>query len=759
MRPDLLTTLRATLRATLLLLTCGAAFEVGLAAAAERKKTPPESSIGKQVANFALSDQRGRNWTLEQFADKKVVVVAFLGVDCPLVKLYAARLEELSQEFAEGGVAFLGVSSNQQDSLAELDHFVRQNKIAFPMLKDVGNRIADRLGAERTPEIFVLDQQRKVQYHGRVDDQYTYGIQRPKVRRQHLKLAIESLLAGEPVELAETQTVGCHIGRILKPTGDESVTYYKHIAPILQDNCVSCHRSGEVAPFELIEYDEIVGWAGMIAEVVEQRRMPPWHANPKYGHFSNESTLSTDEKELIYAWVEAGGPAGDVADAPQPRTFADGWQIGKPDLVVKMSSKPFRVPANGTVKYQYFVVDPGFKEDKWVKAAECRPGNRAVVHHIIVAARSSGGRGGVHGAPDSHWISATAPGAPPMRLPPGMAKRIPAGSKLLFQMHYTTNGTEQNDLSSVGLVFADPAEVKHEVSTQAASKRRIRIPPHAANHREDASYRFERDSLLLGLFPHMHLRGKSFRYTLVYPDNRRRILLDIPAYDFNWQNGYRLAEPKMIPAGSKLECVAHYDNSENNPANPDPTKTIRWGDQTWDEMMIGYFDMCWVEEVSAVSRTDQFLESIAKQQAADWKSLRRSALAAPESDDAMKKFSESIRRVFPQVDRVDWSIVEDDKLRILRIAQPKSERSQLAGKVSVGAAGMALAEYGRGAEIVAHADLGKQRHGDLRFMARRYRSSAHVPLRIGEQTGVLSFWSREGKAFPTAAVDMLERLR
>ena len=565
----------------------------------------PPRSLGQIVSNFELQDFRGKKWSLDDFRDRKAVVIAFVGVECPLVAQYAPRLKSLAERYEAREVAFLAIDANQQDSLSEIAHFAQVHKLDFPVLKDPGNRVADRLDARRTPEVFVLDQDRRVVYCGRIDDQFTYGIQRPKVEKTYLVDALEQLLAGQPVAVPYAEPVGCHIGRMLAPRGDSDVTYSRQIARILQQRCVACHRPGEIGPFSLTSYDEVVGWAEMIREVVEQQRMPPWHANPQYGRFRNESRLSDEEKSLIVRWVEAGAPQGDPADLPPPATFTPGWQIGQPDLVLHMSDKPFRVPAQGTVRYQYFVVDPGFKEDKWVKAAECRPGNRSVVHHIIVGVLPPRGQRveRLIGEGLGDWLVATAPGARPMILPEGYAKRVPAGSRLVFQMHYTPNGTPQEDRSAVGLIFADPQSVRWPVHTDQAANRRLEIPPGAENHKVEATRLFTQDTLLLALFPHMHLRGKAFRYTAVYPDGTREILLDVPHYDFNWQNSYEFVEPKRMPRGSRLLCEAWYDNSENNLANPDPTRTVRWGDQTWDEMMIGYFSSVRLDEALPVAGT------------------------------------------------------------------------------------------------------------------------------------------------------------
>ena len=549
-----------------------------------------QSQVGTTVKPFELEDFEQQKWQLEP--SDKFTVVVFLGVECPLVKLYASRLNQIGEDFSSN-VQIVGVNSNQQDSIAELQHFARKFKLQFPLLKDPGNRVADSFGASRTPEVFVLDGKLKIVYQGAIDDQYHYGVQKRAVNEEYLRDALTAITTEKTIDQDYTEPVGCIIGRKKLADSNSNVTYSNQISRILQKNCVSCHRPGEIAPFELTDYDEVAGWAGMIEEVVRDNRMPPWHADAPRGHFKNDIRLSDEEKELIYKWVAAGAPEGDKSKLPQPLEFVDGWAIGKPDAIIKMRKRPFRVKATGTIDYQYFQVDPGFKKDMWVKAAECRPGNRSVVHHIIVGIAGQGefGDRGLHGRPESEWIAATAPGAPPAIFPDGYAKRIPAGSKLIFQMHYTPNGTATTDLSQIGLVFADPSEVKHEVITQMVLYEKLRIKPGDADYRVSASARFDRDMELMSMFPHMHYRGKSFAFYLKQPGREYEQLLNVPNYDFNWQNSYDLAETIMIRKGARIRCTAVFDNSENNLANPDPTKIVRWGDQTDDEMMIGYFDV------------------------------------------------------------------------------------------------------------------------------------------------------------------------
>ncbi len=565
--------------------------------------TDAGNPIGKKIDDFSLPDFRGKIHHLGDYADSKAVVVAFIGIECPLAKLYVGRLQEMAKALGDESVTVLAIDSNRQDSITELAGFAARHKLTFPLLKDPNNKVADLFDAKRTPEVFLLDSNRVVQYYGRIDDQYGQHLaengkrisyQHTAPRRKDLAIAIEETLAGKQVSQPLTEVVGCLIGRVPQVTPGGDITFTKHISRILNHRCVECHREGEIAPMPLTDYDEVVGWSEMIREVVDEERMPPWHANPAYGSFENDCRLPTTEKEQIFAWVDHGSPEGDPADLPEPPKFVEGWTAGKPDQVVYMADEPHEVAAEGTVEYQYFLVDPGWTEDKWIRVAEARPGNRAVVHHILCFIR--GGAGGAESREQGVTIG-WAPGLTASQFESGTALYVPAGAKIMFQLHYTPNGTKQLDRSYVGFQFAKPEEVKHMASGGDVSAGDFKIPAGDDDHVVPAVYTFDRDQMLLSMLPHMHLRGKSFRYTAEYPDGSEEILLDVPRYDFNWQLRYHLTEPKLMPKGTKLKCVAHYDNSEQNLTNPDYTVDVTWGDQTWEEMMIGFFTSREVEEL------------------------------------------------------------------------------------------------------------------------------------------------------------------
>ena len=545
--------------------------------------------LGKKIGDFTLRDYRGKERSLNEYQGHPVVVV-FIGSDCPLAKLYAPRLEELYQEFKEKGVGFFAINSNRQDSMAKVGSFARVHKLSYPVLKDPDNTIADAFQAQRTPHAYLLDGEGVIRYAGRIDDQYglgaTSGYAKPELGAPFLGNAIKELLGGKEVSLAATEATGCIIGRVpkIKPHGD--VTYSQQIARILNKRCVSCHRTGEIAPFPLTSYAEVNGWGEMMLEVIEKGQMPPWFANPEYGKFKNDCRMSKEEIALVKTWVANGSPEGDPANLPEPPDYIVGWQIPTPDEIHYMSEEPYDVPAEGVVEYKYMTADPGWTEDKWIKAAQARPDNREVVHHIIVYAVPPDSKR----APTRHKsVAGFAPGSPARIYLNGVANFVPAGSKLVFQMHYTPNGSPQKDRSSVGFVFADEKDVERAAGGGLAGFWRFAIPPNDANHKIVGEKEFKKDVFLVDMLPHMHLRGKSFRYTAVYPDGAEEILLDVPRYDFNWQLRYELTEPKLMPKGTKLRVTGYYDNSNGNLANPDPSATVRYGDQTWEEMFHGFY--------------------------------------------------------------------------------------------------------------------------------------------------------------------------
>jgi hypothetical protein len=386
-------------------------------------------------------------------------------------------------------------------------------------------------------------------------------------------------------------------------------TFYKDVLPILQQHCQTCHRAGEIAPMPLVTYAQVRKYAADMKRMTSSRMMPPWFAEPRFGHFSNDPSLTQTQIETIADWADAAAPAGNPKDAPPKRHWAQGWNIPKPDVVVDMP-KAVTLPAHGDVEYTYEIVPTGFTEDKWVQASEIRPSSREHVHHAVVYIRPPNSkwlRNAPLGQPfsasdmttdedvrqalftDSDMLLVYAPGSSPDQWPDGMAKCIPSGSDLVFQMHYTTNGHAASDKTAIGIVFAKQTP-KQRVLTLQLTNHSFVIPPEADNFRVEVFGTLPNDATLLSFFPHMHLRGKRFEYDIVRPDGSTETLLRVN-YHFHWQMSYRLAEPRFLRAGTKLQAVAWFDNSKANPHNPDPTQAVRWGGQTYEEMMVGFFDL------------------------------------------------------------------------------------------------------------------------------------------------------------------------
>jgi len=359
-----------------------------------------------------------------------------------------------------------------------------------------------------------------------------------------------------------------------------AVTFTKDVAPILYKNCAECHRPTGVAPMSLMNYKDVRPWARSVKERVVDRSMPPWFADPKHGEFANNPSLSQDEIDTIVSWVDAGAPKGDDNDLPPAPKFTEGWEIGQPDLVLSMKEEQ-SVPADGVIPYLYFRIPTNFTEDRWVQAVEIKPGDPRVVHHVIAMVEDPqqnrvGGLGGI--TPNKRSVIS----------PPGSARLVKAGAIILLQMHYTTMGEATKDRTSVGLIFAKERP-KIALRGGNAMNMGFVIPAGAPDHEVRASKTFNEDTYLYSMMPHMHVRGKDFTYTVVYPDGRSEVVLSVPKYNFDWQLDYELKKPLFLPKGSRLDCVAHFDNSTKNKFNPDPTKDVRWGDQTWEEMMIGWY--------------------------------------------------------------------------------------------------------------------------------------------------------------------------
>jgi peroxiredoxin len=551
-----------------------------------------------------LRDLRGGGRNLHSFKGK-AVVLAFLGADCPVSNLYLPGLLALEKKYREKGVQFLAIYPNRGEDLDQIAIHSYDRDIPFPVLKDPEAKLADAVGVTRVPSVALLDGDYVLRYRGRIDDQYGVSARREKPTRSDLSEAIEELLAGKKVSVAESEADGCLIDKAERRYEKAGVTFAKDVERILQNRCQDCHRPGQSAPFSLLTYDDAVKHARMLKEVTTQRRMPPWHADPRHGKFANDRRVTKDEVETVAAWVDAGTPQGDTKDAPKPRDFVEGWRHGKPDMIIRMPEE-FEVPADGSLPYKHWTIDPGFKEDKWVKIAEGMPSAPPVVHHLVVYILKPGEKEPWSANGNIAILAGWAPGDLGTVCPPDTAMRLPAGCKFQFEMHYTPNGTKMKDRSAVGITFAEKPP-RFEYFTNSFANESIVVPPNDPNYRAEQIWRMYGDARILSMVPHMHWRGKNYSYEIIYPDGKHEPLLNVPRWDFNWQNVYQLKEPLKLPKGAKIHAVAHWDNTSNNPYNPDPKATVKFGLQTWDEMMVGWVAYVWErpETAEAVAKLKQ----------------------------------------------------------------------------------------------------------------------------------------------------------
>jgi hypothetical protein len=574
------------------------------------------TAIGSKLPNsHSLRDLRGNGRDLEGFKGHKAVVLVFLGSDCPVSKVYVPGIVELERKYRTKGVQFLGVYPNELEDLDQIAANAYEMGIPFLVMRDAGQKMAKLAGVKRVPTVVMLDSDFKVRYRGRLDDRYGAGARKQAPSRADLACAIDELLAAKPISVAETEVDGCLVGKARKQPLQKEITFSRDVSRILQQRCETCHREGQGAPFTLTSYDDAVQHAEMIREVTSERRMPPWQADARFGHFSNDRRLTQGELDILTTWIDTGLKRGDDKDLPKPRVWPKGWLHGKPDMILTMP-EAFEVPAEGVIPYKNYILDTNFTEDKWVKIAEGKPEHPEVIHHIVVYIMKAGQRGVTDSDGNLSILVGWAPGDLGLVCQPDTALRIPKGARLRFEMHYTPNGKAVKDRSSVGITFADKPP-KRELLLGEFANMAFEIAPNDPNFKAEAAFRFREDAQVMSFAPHMHWRGKDYHYEITYPDGRKETLLSVPRYDFNWQNVYRFQEPLKVPKGAVLHSVAHWDNSANNPFNPDPSQTVRFGLQTWEEMMVGFVAYVWERPETAaelakkpISQADQFFDRL-----------------------------------------------------------------------------------------------------------------------------------------------------
>ena len=531
---------------------------------------------GDRVDNFQLLDQNGESHELYYLSDMKAVVIMVHGNGCPIVRNALPTLNKIRDAYQEKGVAFLLLNANLQDDRESIRQEATEFSTDFPILVDEMQLIAESLGVTRTADVFVIDPKTwKLAYHGPVDDRLAYGAQK--------------LLAGDAVKLAQVDAMGClvNLPETERRDAHASISYAEQIAPILIDRCVACHRKDGVGPWYMTKYEMVRGFAPMIREVIRTKRMPPWHADPHYGSFVGDRSISNDDAKTLVHWIEAGAPRGEGPDPLKALDTSWGeWTMGEPDLIVEVPA--FDVPATGVIDYQYPIAENPLDRDVWIRGIEILPQNRSVVHHVLsgIDDPTNGQRRRIRGQIGE--LGGYAPGKNAAPYPDDTGILLRKEANFRFQLHYTPNGKAVTEVTRVGYYFYDKPP-KHTLDMWLILDTSLTIPANTKSHKEKLEHVFEKDILLYSLLPHSHLRGRASKFTAHFPDGRDEILLSVPKYDFDWQPIYVLNPPKLLPAGTRVELDMTWDNSAQNPRNPDPNKTVYWGDQTWEEMNVGWF--------------------------------------------------------------------------------------------------------------------------------------------------------------------------
>lgn len=586
-------------------------FAQPLAAQSSKSAEP----LAAPLTALAWKDVNGKTYDLAAITGHKATVFFFTSTQCPISGVYTGRINRLAKAYEPKGVQCFVVNSNREDTLETVRKDAQERGYACPVVKDDGTALADLLSADRTPEAILVDAQAVIRYRGRIDD----SVDAEKIVRQDVKEALDALLAGKTILRTRTLALGCYIFREkVAPTSATTakVTYARDIAPILDKNCASCHRPGETAPFSLLTYQQAQTWAQAIKYYTANRLMPPWKPVPGFGEFHDAKRLTDDEIARVAQWADSGAPQGDPAARPAPPKFpaaVTSWTLGKPSVVLQ-PDRPYHLAAEGKDVYRNFIVAADTGADRYINGVECQPDNRAVVHHIILYLDRSGltqtldkkekepgytvsGTG--IGVPfeQTDFVGGWAPGNTYRFLPKGAAIKIPKGANLVLQVHYHKNGKPQTDRSQVALYYTEKSQVAHEIRTGSIVYPYLSLKPGDA-HQEvtqsltlrDGRYGEEEGITIWTVQPHMHMLGKEMKLTATLPDGTTKPLVYVNDWDFNWQEMYHYKKPVFLPKGTTIKMEAVFDNSEKNPRQPShPPVLVRWGEQTTDEMCIGFY--------------------------------------------------------------------------------------------------------------------------------------------------------------------------
>jgi peroxiredoxin/mono/diheme cytochrome c family protein len=582
---------------------------------------PSTANLGKKIGNITFKNASGKTSTLYDLKNKKAIVIVFLSFECPVSNSYSQPLSNMATEFAKQGIAFIGLTTNQDDTPADVAKHAKEHDLKFPVFHDTGFTAAGALKADVTPEAFVLNGDHVMMYRGRIDNSYYARLKKnQQITKHDLRQVLGEILSGRPISNPATEAVGCAIPRDNKSAVKAGeVTYHRDVLPILQQNCQSCHRPGEVGPFSLMTYRQAVNWATDIKEYTQKRVMPPWKPSAGFA-FHNERKLSDKEIATLAAWADNNTPEGDVKDAPPPVKFTSGWTLGQPDLVLTVGDD-YQLGPTGSDVFRCFVLPTNLTEDKHVAAVEVRPGNPRVVHHALCFIDTNGqgrkleeqakakgkdqekkanddpkhrpseldrgpgysmamGVGFLPRGALGGWV----PGQIGRYLPEGTGIELPKGSDVVMQLHYHRNGRLEKDRTSIGIYFAKK-KVDKVFQGGVIPGLFFGIPAGAERHPVKGSTWATGDLTLHSIMPHMHMIGKEITVTMTPPEGAKQTLLAIKEWDYNWQETYLFKEPVQIKSGTRFDVEAVYDNSAKNRNNPfDPPRLITFGEQTTNEM-------------------------------------------------------------------------------------------------------------------------------------------------------------------------------
>ncbi len=557
---------------------------------------PPD---GDRAPDFTLPDLEGKGVALASLKDRKAVVLLFTGIQCPRGRAAEPRLGDMAKKYGEKGVAFLAINSNRNESPAEIADHVKKSAFAIPVLKDEKGRVAALYKVEVQPTAVLLDATGAVRYRGLIDDHKNEEF----VRTHHLRDALEAVLEGREVAVKSTEPEGCAVRGSDPAAASKDVTYSKHVAPILNKHCLSCHRTGQVGPFSIDGYEQASAWSREIMLYTKRKSMPPWKPLSNHGEYYNERRLTDGELATLESWHRNGAPEGDPKDLPAKPVFPTEWAMGTPDAVLKVGSG-WIVASRGPDEYRCYVLQNPFDEDKWISTVEYRPGNLRAVHHILAFLdRSAQGEKKDAADPDPGYksngsgpgilpsgsLGGWAPGNLPRRLPEGTGRLLRKGERIILETHYHKTGRPEKDEGHQLAIYFSREPVKKMINYHMILNPMLGIPAGAEAHRVAANWTVPHDLHALDVMPHMHLLGKEMSVVATFPDGTKKDLVVVKDWDFNWQETYQFKEPLALPKGTKVRVEAFYDNSEKNRNNPsNPPKRVTWGEETTDEMCIAF---------------------------------------------------------------------------------------------------------------------------------------------------------------------------